>query len=344
MDKVKWGVIGCGGIANTRTIPGMLLAENATLVAVMDIDASLAEQVGKKYEVPFVCDSVDVILAQDIDAVYIATPVFCHKEQAIAAMRAGKHILIEKPVGLTVEEVKELRDIAQQENVKIGVGMMMRFHTYHQKMKEIIAAGKMGDIVSMRAQFTCWYPEIKGSWRQIKKLSGGGALIDLGVHAIDLLQYVSGLTASGICAMCDTQTFQYEVDDSASLLLKMNNGAHAYVDVNFNIPDEAVKSRLEIYGTKGSLIADDTLSQVEDGSARITLLEEADQEQENSVVNSYFLESAKGNMYTKEIESFSYAVMNDTKPAVSIEDAIVVQQITEAAYCSSETGRYVALK
>ena len=314
MEKIKWGVIGCGGIADRRTIPGMLMADNAVLTAVMDRNTSHARAVGEKYNVSGVCDSVEELLKQDIDAVYIATPVFCHKEQAIAAMRAGKHVLLEKPVGLTVGEAKELREAAIKAGVKLGVALMMRFHTHHQTIKELIAKGKLGDIVSMRTHFSCWYPKIEGSWRQKKSLGGGGALIDLGVHCIDLLQYITGLKVCGVMALCDTQSFDYEVDDSVSLIMKMDNGAHAYVDVNFNIPDDAAQSRLEIYGTKGSIIADGTLGQKEGGSTKVFLAEEKGYNvmQNRGKENSYFLEEACGNMYTKEIEAFSESILHTT--------------------------------
>ena len=345
MKKIKWGVIGCGGIADRRTIPGMLKAENTALVAVMDQNISLSTAIGEKYNVACVCESVAELLKQDIDAVYIATPVFCHKEQAIAAMRAGKHVLIEKPVGLIVEDAKELRDVAIEEGVKLGVALMMRFHTHHQAIKNLITDGKLGDIVSIRTQFSCWYPEIEGSWRQKKALSGGGALIDLGVHCVDLLLYITGLKACGVMALCDTQTFDYEVDDSVSLVLKMDNGAHAYVDVNFNIPDDAAQSRIEIYGTRGSIIADGTLGQEEVGSVKVSLAEEAgyDAMQNRGKVNCYFLKAVSGNMYTMEIEAFSSAIKEDTEPLVNIEAGICVQEIVEAAYASSETGKFIVL-
>jgi len=345
MRKIKWGVIGCGGIADIRTIPGLLLAENAELTMVMDRNPKVASRIGQKYGVLFT-DNIEDLLAADLDVVYIATPVFCHKEQAVQVMRAGKHVFMEKPVGMNSEEAKELHAIALRENVKIGVGMMMRFHTHHQFVKKIIAEDKLGDIVSMRAQFTCWYPEAQGEWRQIKKLSGGGALMDLGVHCLDLLQYVSGTKAVGVTAICDTLSFKYEVDDSASLLLKMNNGAHAYVDVNFNIPDNAAVSRLEIYGTKGSFIADGTIGQEEIGSARVSLVQESEYDamQNRDGGSFYHMPPANGNMYTKEIESFSAALLKDTDPEVTIEDAIFVQEITEAAYQSAEEGRHMVIK
>lgn len=345
MKKIKWGVIGCGGIADRRTIPGMMQADNAMLTAVMDRNAALAQAIGQKYNVEDVCDSVEELLKKDIDAVYIATPVFCHKEQAILSMRTGKHVLMEKPVGLTVSEAKELREIALEEGVKLGVALMMRFHTHHQAVKSMIAEGKIGKIVSIRTQFSCWYPEIEGSWRQKKALGGGGVLIDLGVHCIDLIQYISGLKACGVMALCDTQTFQYEVDDSVSLVMKMDNGAHAYVDVNFNIPDDAAQSRLEVYGTKGSIIADGTLGQEEVGSTKVSFAKETgyDAMQNRGNVHSYFLEPARGNMYTKEIEGFSNAIIDGEEPPVNIEDSIWVQEIVEAAYESSNTGKFIIL-
>lgn len=338
MDKVKWGVIGCGGIANARTIPGMLQAENAVLVAVMDINIALAKEVGEKYQVSVVCESVDELLEQDIDAVYIATPVFLHKKQVIAAMHAGKHVLVEKPVGLNLKEAEELYRMSREGKTKLGVAMLMRFHSQHQQMKEIIASGKLGDIVSMHIRWAFWYPEIEGNWRQKKELSGGGALMDVGVHSIDLMQYISGLKIKGVCAFCDTQTFGYEVDDNAGLFVRMENGAHLYIESNFNIPSQVAPTLIEIYGTRGSIVAEGTLQQVANGSVKVTLLgEESDQ-------NVYFLAPAAGNMYTLEIENFSDAILQETQPLVGIEDAYEVQKIIEAAYKSSETAMYVVVQ
>jgi len=165
--KIKWGVIGCGGIADRRTLPGMMLADNAELVAVMDADKAAADRVAAKYGAKYAFDNYDELLKLDeIQAVYIASPVFCHKEQCIAAAKAKKDILIEKPMGLTVAEAEELAAVCEAEGVKLGVGFMMRFHSYHQKMRELIAAGKLGEIVSARAQLTCWYPEMENCWRQ----------------------------------------------------------------------------------------------------------------------------------------------------------------------------------
>ncbi|MBQ3084515.1 MAG: Gfo/Idh/MocA family oxidoreductase, partial [Clostridia bacterium] len=162
MKKVKWGVIGCGGIADRRTLPGMMLAENAELIAVMDANKAAAENVKEKYGAKYAFDRYEDLLAlEEIEAVYIASPVFAHKEQALAAAKAKKHILLEKPLGLTLEDSIEIIEVCEKEGIKLGVGLMMRFHAYHQALKKIIAEGKIGEIVSMRAQFTCWYPKME---------------------------------------------------------------------------------------------------------------------------------------------------------------------------------------
>lgn len=340
--KIKWGVIGCGGIADRRTIPGMMLAENAELVAVMDANFQAAVKVKEKYNAKYAFDTIEELLAlEEIQAVYIASPVFCHKEQAFAAAKAKKHILLEKPMALTSEESKEIAAICEQEGVKLGVGLMMRFHSYHQEMKKLVAEGKLGDIVSMRAQLTCWYPDIPGNWRQDKARSGGGALMDMGIHCIDLLQYISGLKVNEVTGFTGTQTFQYNADDSAAIVMKMENGALAIVDANFNIPDAAAKCRLELYGTKGSILAEGTISQVEGGDVSILISDDSlayDATQNRDELIPVKLSVPLGNMYTKEVEAFGRAVENDTTPVITAADAIAVQTIVERAYQASEDG------
>lgn len=336
MMKLKWGIIGCGGIADRRTLPGMMLTDNSVPYAVMDADAAVAEKVKEKYGAEYAFNNYEDVLAlPDVDVVYIASPVFCHKEQALAAAKAGKHILIEKPIGINLEETLEIIDACKKAGVKLGVGFMMRYHAYHQEMKRFIADGNLGQIVSMRAQFTCWYPEIKGAWRQNKALSGGGALADLGVHCIDLLQYISGLNAVECVGFATTNTFGYNVDDTASLIMKMENGALAYVDCNFNIPDSATKCPIEFYGTKGSMVAIGTLSQEEGGKVEILACPdnaEYDPMQAHTAVQSQALEVEFGNMYKKEIEAFANAVINDTEPPVNAENTLFVHKVIDAIY------------
>ncbi len=347
--KIKWGVIGCGGIADRRTIPGMMLSDSVELVAVMDTNKEVAQKCKEKYGAKYAFDNFeDVLSIPEIDAVYIASPVFCHKEQAIKAAQAKKHILLEKPVALTVADAEEIKKVCEENNVKISIGFLMRFHGYHQKIKEIIAEKKIGDIVSMRGQFTCWYPDIEGAWRQKKELSGGGALVDMGIHVIDLMHYISGLKAVEVAAFNQTQTFGYEVDDSSNLIMKMDNGSVAYVESNFNIPDAASVAKLEIYGTKGSIVATGTLAQDEVGTVNILISDdnlEYDASQARGELSAVSLDGVElGNMYTKEVEGLCNAIVSGTETPVSIESAIYDQRVIEAAYKSSESKKFVTVE
>ncbi|MBQ2696096.1 MAG: Gfo/Idh/MocA family oxidoreductase [Clostridia bacterium] len=334
--KIKWGVIGCGGIADRRTLPGMMLAENAELIAVMDANPEAANRCKEKYNAKYAFTKIEDLLSlAEIEAVYIASPVFCHKEQCLLAAKAKKHILLEKPMGLTTEESTEIAAICEQEGVKLGVAFMMRFHSYHQKMREIVSAGTLGEIVSARAQFTCWYPEIENCWRQNKTLSGGGAMLDMAIHSIDLIRYITGLEVQDATGFTGNQIFKYNVDDAGIGVYRMNNGALCVVDSAFNIPDDASVSKLEIYGTRGSIVAKGTLSQEEGGEIEVLALEDAgeyDAQQNRSTAMPVPVSVTFGNMYTKEIEAFGRAVLGMGEIPVTAEDAIRSQKAIEDVY------------
>jgi len=346
--KIKWGVIGCGGIADRRTIPGMMLADNAELIAVMDPNMALAEKVKEKYNAKYAfTDYKELLELKEIDAVYIASPVFCHEEQAISSAKAKKHILLEKPMGLTTEISEKIKKCCEDNGVKIGVGLMMRFSQYHREMKKIISEGKLGEIVSMRAQFTCWFPDMANNWRQKFSTGGGGALTDMGIHCIDLLQFISSLKAKEVASFCGTQIFNYEVEDAGSLMMRMENGSVAYIDANFNIPDDAAICKLEIYGTEGSITAEGTVGQDEVGKVNITITGHQgayDAAQKAREISSYTIDFVPENMYTKQIESFGNAILNNTEPEITADDAINVQKIIEAAYKSNKERKFIEIE
>ncbi len=313
----------------------------------MDTNPEFAENVKNKYHAKYAFTTAAELLALDeIEAVYIASPVAFHKEQAFAAADAKKHILIEKPVALTSAEAEEIEAYCAKAGVKLGVGFMMRFHAYHKAIKELVDEGRLGQIVSMRGQFTCWYPEMEGAWRQKKATSGGGSMVDMGVHAIDVLQYISGLKAETVTGFASNLVFNYEVEDSCNAIMKMNNGAAMYIEANFNIPDAAASCRLELYGTRGSVLAEGTLGQVEGGKVEVRLADDSlgyNAQQDVAELNILELEADFGNMYTKEIEGFGNAVINDTDVPVPAHEAIFNQKIVEAVYESSKTGKFVTL-
>ena len=346
-QKVRWGVIGAGGIADRRTIPGMMLCDNAELVAVMEINMELAEKCRAKWGCKKAYDKeADLLADPEIDAVYIASPVFLHAKQAMAAADAGKHILIEKPLAMTSEEGQNVIDHCKKKGVLIAAGLMMRFGSYVQAMKKAVAEGKIGKPVSGYAQFTCWYPETPGAWRQKKVNGGGGAMMDMGVHCIDLLQYILDTKAKDVTAFHDTLSFSYEVEDSSTVLIRMENGAHCVVQSNFNIPDDAAKWRIELFGDQGRMLGDNIIGQVDGGTMDAMFLGEQggyDAKQDKKDGAKAQIDVEFGNMYTREIESFSNSILTGAPLEVPASDAVQVQKIMEAAYRSNDEGRTINL-
>ncbi len=347
MKRLRWGVIGAGGIADRRTIPGMMLANNAELVAVMEVDIELAEKLRVKYGAKRAYDN-DLALLEDpeVDAVYIATPVVHHARQARLAADHGKHILIEKPLAMTSEEGADVIEYCQSKGVKIAAGLMMRFGGYVMEMKKAVAEGRIGDVVTGFSQFTCWYPDMENAWRQKKSAAGGGALMDMGVHCIDLIQYITGSPVVQVAAFHDTLTFRYEVEDSSSVLLRLKNGAMCTVQSHFNIPDDAAKWRLEFFGTKGRLMGDAVIGQVDGGSVDALFMDAVggyDAAQDKKQVDSSVLNAELGNMYQREIESFGRSILENTPLEIPASDAVQVQRVIEAAYRSNDEKRIIDL-
>jgi len=347
MKKVRWGVLGAGGIADRRTIPGMMLCENAELIAVMEINMELAEKCRAKWNCKKAYDNeADLLADPEIDAVYIASPVWLHAKQAMAAADAGKHILIEKPLAMTAEEGQKVVEYCAGKGVLIAAGLMMRFGAYVQAMKQAVAEGKIGKPVSGYAQFTCWYPDMPGAWRQSKKNGGGGAMMDMGVHCIDLFQYILGTKVKEVVAFHDTLSFHYEVEDSSTILLRMENGTQCVVQSNFNIPDEAAKWRVELFGDQGRLLGDNIIGQVDGGSLDAMFLGEqggydAQQDKKDGIQQKLTVEF--GNMYAREIGSFSDSILHGTPVEVPAHEAVYVQRVMEAAYQANDTGRCIKL-
>lgn len=346
--SIKWGVIGCGGIADRRTIPeGIIPAGNAELAAVMDVDEEKAKQIGQKYKAKVYLSEEGLVNDKDVEAVYIATPVYLHLKQATVAAGAGKHVLCEKPMSLTIQDCQDMIDVCQENKVKLGIGLMMRYHVYHLKAKEMIKQGLLGKITFCRAQLSCWYPDVEGDWAQDPELGGGGSLIDLGIHCIDVLEIIIGSKAKEVSCFTNTLVHSYAVEDTAVTVLRFDNGAEGVVDNCFNIPDASSKNRLEVYGTKGSVLAEGTIGQLP-GGRMCAYLErgakgyDAQQSRETGSVQED-IELAPVNMYQAEVERFSKCIEDDVTPSVSGEEGLWSQRVVSACYESARTGRSIGL-
>ncbi len=332
---INWGIIGCGGIADRRTMPAMQLDKENCIYAVMDADEATAQRIREKYGAQKAYATVEELAADPaVDAVYIATPVYLHRRQAEAVLRAGKHLLMEKPMAVTAAQAQEILELAKAAGVQLMIGYLMRYHNLHGKIREIIAAGGIGQLVTMRAQFACWYPDIPGAWRQSWATGGGGALMDLGVHCLDTLQYVSGETFTQAASLMATRTFGYEVEDTAALLLATENNVFAHVDANFNLPDDAAPSRLEFYGTAGSLVAEGTLGQTEEGTLRYFHAPQTDYAamQDKKQVEAQLFTGAGGNIYAKQIADFTAAIRSGVCDYRFAAESVRLQKLVDEIY------------
>ena len=340
--KVKWGVIGSGGIARRRTIPeGFAPAHNAHLAAVYGTNATTNHEVAKQFGVLAVT-SVEALLAADIDAVYVASPVHAHHAQVLACAKAGKHVLCEKPLGLTVAEAEGMAAACRTSGVQFGTAFMMRFQAQHQAAAKMLQEGRLGKPVYARAQLSCWYPPDPKAWRQDPALAGGGSLIDMGNHCIDLLEMFFGPVNKVSCFT--NRVHGYASEDSAVVLLHFANGALGTVDTFFCIQDNSSKNALEMYGTKGSLLAAGTIGQGSQGE--MTAYLQSDDEaytpqQVRSAGGGVKIEPESRNIYRSEIEAFSQALLEDKPNPLSADIGLHSQKVIAACYESAKTGKAV---
>ncbi len=344
---VKWGVIGACGIANRRTIPeGIIPARNAELVALMDIDEERLEEIATKYKnVRCYTKEENLLKDKEVEAVYIATPTNLHHRQALLAAKAKKHILLEKPIAMNLREAEEIISICKENKVKLTLDYMMRYHSYHQKIKKMIEKGRLGKLVMARAQLTCWYPPIKRAWRQELSLGGGGSLIDMGSHCIDLLEMLMGKVVE-VSSYTGNLVQDYPVEDTSVVLLRFEEGALGVIDNHFNIPDASSENRLELYGSKGSILAKGTIGQDSSGYM-VARLEKGEKgyeaEQKREEIKEEKISLKPTNMYQLEIEDFSRCILENTEPSFKGEDGLRNLRVILAAYESAKKGRAIKI-
>jgi len=322
-----------------------MAADCAELVAVQDVIEPRVQEVAAKYGVSHCYAEVADLLALDeVDAVYIATPTNVHAAQVKAAAAAGKHVLCEKPLGMTQQEVEEQIQVCKDAGVKLGTNFMMRFHSCHVKLKEMIDAGELGTLVFGRGELTCWYPPIPGAFRQDPALGGGGALIDMGNHCIDLLEMFFGKVCEVSC-FTGNLVQDYKSEDTALASLRFSSGAVGVVDNMFNVPDAAARNALEVYGSKGSVAAFGTIGQDSSGSLK-AVLEGGDKGYDAGQVRDggaaeVVITPDVVNMYRAHIEAFCAAIESNAEPPISGEDGLWSHKVIDACYASARTGKTV---
>ena len=337
MKKIRWSIIGAGGIADRRAIPAMLLDPQNEIVAVMDTNEQVVKNVAAKYNVThYFTDAEKMLDSVACDAVYIATPVFAHYQQATMALEKGINVFMEKPIALSAEEGAAILETAKKNGKQLSIGYVMGHHNLHRTAARLVKTGKLGQVHSVRMQFTCWYPDIPGAWRQKKALGGGGCIMDLAVHCVELFHSITGDDIVECKTYFATSTFQYEVEDTAVILFKSKTGIIGHIDVNFNIPDNCAASKLEIYGTEGSIFAEGTLAQEEGGKLKyIYSPQGAYEAQQNRVVTkakNYY--GKHGNIYTKQFKVFADLVAAGKTDYSNAEQALHIQKLCDDIYAN----------
>jgi len=319
MNVVRWGIIGAGNIVRKRVAAAIRESANSELVSISrgrpDLAEAAASEVGAR---KWFADWREQIFDSDIDAAYIATPVFLHAEQTIAAAEAGKNILCEKPMALNLAECDSMIAACAANNVKLGVAYYRHFYPIIERAKQIIAAGEIGRV--SLAQINAFeHVDMQSSdprhWFVEKEKSGGGPMMDFGCHRLEVLvnlfgevDRVTSLISESICGR--------EVEDTAVATLHFLSGATATVSVTHasNIP----KDTLQIFGT-GGFIDIPVLN-----SGHMIVATGPGEREEN-------LPPAE-NIHRPLVTDFVDSVLHDRAPTVDGESGRYVSQLLEKVY------------
>ncbi len=242
MDKeLRIGIIGCGEIAvsHARSIAD---ARNARIVMTMDVKREVAKDLADRYGAAHTTDLDEVLSNPDVDAVYIATPHYLHAPISIKAADAGKHVMVEKPIAVDLQQARDMIEAAERNGVLLSVCFVMRYRPDVRKAKELLGQGVIGDVIALKMSAmgdkpaSYWHGgysgRVKTDWRTKKDQSGGGILIMNAVHNIDMMRFITGLEAVRVYAEYDTFVTPVEVEDWINVIVRYDNGAIGSIDAS----------------------------------------------------------------------------------------------------------------
>lgn len=345
MKKIRIGMIGCGGISSNVHIPWILKQPDAEIVAICDVNEDCCKAVKEKRGIDRIFTDYNKMLEMDeIDAIDICTPNFAHKDPAIAALKAGKHVIVEKPIARNPKEGQEMVDAAKASGKKFMVAQCYRFSADNMMLKRYIDDGAMGDMYYARVQ-AIRRRGIPG-WGVFidKEKQGGGPLIDIGVHILDSTLWLMGhpkpVAASGITyakfgnrpdvlgMMGQWDYKKFTVEDFAAGFIRFDNGATLTIESSFAANIERDRMSFAIMGTEGGCQSDPL---------------KIFREEHGTLVDIAPGYTPKVDMYEGEIRAFLDSIHNDTEPPVTGEQALMVMKILDGIYRSSEAGKEVTI-
>jgi 1,5-anhydro-D-fructose reductase (1,5-anhydro-D-mannitol-forming) len=331
-NKIRFAVIGSTGMIGSKAVPDAILAaDNCELAAVQGLYREDVEPLAKTWNAPFYTDVEKMLNETDCDAVYVASPQSVHVEHVKVSAEHGFHVICEKPLARNGAEAEEMVNACKKAGVKFGTAFNLRYSNVHVKAKELIADGVIGDVVSARCQYGQNYPPDPDAFRQVLKLAGGGSMVDMGNHAIDLIEFVTGKRFNRVMAVAQNVIHKYEVEDSCAALLEFEDSGFAYVDAYYCIPLNILRNDLEVNGSRGILYTVDSLrGMVSGGTLFIKTVEKEEQYEFDGM-----------DMYRTEFEAFADALLQEKDPPCTGDDGLHSQRLLDAIYKSARTGKKV---
>ncbi|TWT66068.1 Gfo/Idh/MocA family protein [Allorhodopirellula solitaria] len=297
---IRWGLIGVGDIANKRVAAAIQNDPNSELVAVCRRSEAPLQEFADQFKVPLrFTDAESLIAAPEVNAVYIATPVDCHLPQTLAAARAEKHVLVEKPMALNPAQCEQMIAACDQANVQLGVAYYRRFYPVVLRIHELIESGQLGRILSVACVTGNPNRFPADDWRVIRARGGGGPLMDIGSHRLDVFRQLLGEVESVQASTVKSPDF--EAEEMATVLLVFANGVHGVLQCYFGTVD--APDRLEVIGTDGRVTVEDL------NQGDLVLATEAGRSLESH--------PPADNLHAPLIEDFSAALLQNGNPAIS---------------------------
>ena len=259
---VRFGIIGCG-TASLPVCDAMSLSPLAELVAVHDVNESLAKDLSSRFQIPMYKSLEDLLIDPQVDAVYIAVPHHLLAPVTERALQAGKHALTEKPLAIEVEDVDRLMALASERELTLGVFYEMRYASAHAPARWLVQGGAIGRIVGIRIQtlidkpLSYWQSGYMGRtinpWRGIKSQAGGGVVLMNTSHLLDALMYITGLRVIYVSAEVGNLVSNVEVEDLAAVTLRFDNGAIGSLIAGAHVFGADQEEFCQLYGTKGQI-------------------------------------------------------------------------------------------
>jgi len=266
--KLGWGIAGCGWVARDYVGPAMQASRNGHVAALYDLDPASLAKAAALFGAP-THTGLDAFLATPgLGAVYVAAPNHAHRPLVEAAARAGLPVLCEKPMATTLADAQAMVDACAAAGVLYATAFDQRFHAAHQTLAAMVAEGRLGTITAIRIVYACWLPAdwAGDNWRIDPHRAGGGALMDLAPHGLDLSSHLLDEDLVEVAAIGQARVHKYGVEDGALLMARSRTGAMVLMHVAYNCPETLPRRRLEVVGTAGQVIARDTMGQTPGGT------------------------------------------------------------------------------